>query len=78
MYFFVSALSMVGVGRWQRSWMRWSRAAMSPTRSRRRREGWPSRMMLSGEKESISQLVSYLEIQITDLMPGQRLCRGPA
>jgi len=27
--------------------------------------------------ESISWLVSYLELQITDLMPGLRLCRRP-
>src|SRR6266571_2688197 len=37
--------------------------------------GWPTRRQASGESASRLWLVSYLEVQITHLMPGPRLCR---
>src|SRR6266702_7705302 len=47
--------------------IRWSRAANMPIRSCRLKVGCPARIAANGEAESISELVSYLEIQITDV-----------
>src|SRR5207253_2553796 len=47
-----SAAVTAGEGMTQRSWTLWSRAAMSPTRRRLLRVGWPMSRTVSGEPES--------------------------
>src|SRR2546427_9516159 len=70
-----SAAVTAGEGMTQRSWTLWSRAAMSPTRRRLLRVGWPMSRTVSGEPESRLWFVSYLEFQINHVMPRPRLCR---
>src|SRR6266571_9113313 len=56
--------------------MRWSRAARTPSLILRRRVGCPTRRQAKGDWRSMSWLVSYTELGVTDLMPRGRLCRG--
>ena len=38
--------------------------------------GWPTSSAANGALESISALVSYVELDVTHLMPRRWLCRG--
>src|SRR6516164_4488818 len=61
---------------WYLTVIRCSSAASTPNFTECLRVGWPTRMVANGVDESMSWLVNYLDLQIIDLMPGPRLCRG--